>query len=356
MTNDDVVFLVGQDQALITMVNQPYDSEDLLQTIVERYPEVLTGGSEGSGKRLALVKREQAVADVAGGKGRWSLDHLFVDSEGIPTLVEVKRSTDTRIRREVVGQMLDYAANGVSYWPIADLQVQFESTHAKIGSEVVLSHLLGKPADPAEFWQTVADNLAAGRIRMVFLADEIARELQRIIEFLNEQMARAEVIGVEVRQYVGGGHQTLVPRILGATARSQQVKGGGSKQRYDDLIAEAPDYVREVEVKMRDWAQRMGFSLSKKPTALGVETNSGVGLMQLYPGPGWESVEIYLSNARAKGFDAEADWIQDRLSELLGKRLTAKSPNLPCRLLHTSWDALEREVLPRYVELVERAA
>jgi hypothetical protein len=35
----------------------------------------------------------------------------------VPTLVEVKRSDDTRIRREVVGQMLDYAANGVVYWP-----------------------------------------------------------------------------------------------------------------------------------------------------------------------------------------------------------------------------------------------
>jgi len=29
-------------------------------------------------------------------------------------VVEVKRGTDTRIRREVVGQMLDYAANAVS--------------------------------------------------------------------------------------------------------------------------------------------------------------------------------------------------------------------------------------------------
>jgi hypothetical protein len=33
------------------------------------------------------------------------------DQNAVPTLVEVKRSSDTRIRREVVGQMLDYAAN-----------------------------------------------------------------------------------------------------------------------------------------------------------------------------------------------------------------------------------------------------
>lgn len=37
------------------------------------------------------------------------MDHLFVDQDAIPTLVEVKRSSDTRIRREVVGQLLEYS-------------------------------------------------------------------------------------------------------------------------------------------------------------------------------------------------------------------------------------------------------
>jgi len=40
-----------------------------------------------------------------------------LDQDAIPTIVEVKRSTDTRIRREVVGQMLGYAANAVVYCP-----------------------------------------------------------------------------------------------------------------------------------------------------------------------------------------------------------------------------------------------
>lgn len=31
-----------------------------------------------------------------GEASRFSLDHLFIDQDGIPTLVEVKRSTDTR--------------------------------------------------------------------------------------------------------------------------------------------------------------------------------------------------------------------------------------------------------------------
>jgi 5-methylthioribose kinase len=41
--------------------------------------------------------------------------------------VEVKRSSDTRIRREVVGQMLDYAANAVVYWPLEMIRAKFEA-------------------------------------------------------------------------------------------------------------------------------------------------------------------------------------------------------------------------------------
>ena len=68
-----------------------------------------------------------AVPSEEGGGWRWSLDHLFLDQDGIRTLVEVKRSTDSRIRREVVGQMLDYAANAVVYWPVEEIRSTFRS-------------------------------------------------------------------------------------------------------------------------------------------------------------------------------------------------------------------------------------
>jgi hypothetical protein len=58
----------------------------------------------------------------------------FVDQDGIPTLVEVKRQSDTRLRREVVGQMLDYAANAVVYWPVEQLRAEFEQSCAANGT------------------------------------------------------------------------------------------------------------------------------------------------------------------------------------------------------------------------------
>jgi hypothetical protein len=117
---------------LVEMREQAYDSEDLLQTWLAKHPDLLAGDQlAGAPRRWLLVRREVGVPDRDAGGDRWSLDHLFIDQEAVPTLVEVKRGDDTRIRREVVGQMLDYAANGVVYWPAERLRSDFEARCAK---------------------------------------------------------------------------------------------------------------------------------------------------------------------------------------------------------------------------------
>src|SRR5687767_7172166 len=111
------------------MTEAPYDSEDVLQGLLAKFPDLLAGdqlaGSDP--RRWILIDRESAVPDAEEGTGRWSLDHLFLDQDAVPTLVEVKRSSDTRIRREVVGQLIDYAANAVVYWPVESLRAAFET-------------------------------------------------------------------------------------------------------------------------------------------------------------------------------------------------------------------------------------
>ena len=46
-------------------------------------------------------------------------------------------------------------------------------------------------------------NLRIGKVRLLFVADALPRELKRLIEFLNEQFTNVRVLGVELRQYVG---------------------------------------------------------------------------------------------------------------------------------------------------------
>lgn len=229
----DSIYIKSGD-SFVSMVGRSYDSEKLLQELLADHPELLAGDQMGGAepRRWLLVSREISVPSEEGVSGRWSVDHLFLDQDGVPTLVEVKRSSDTRIRREVIGQMLDYAANAVVYWPVERVRENFTAQLPEDGptEEEAILELLGKDEDIEEFWKKVKTNLQAGRIRMLFIADAIPDELRRIVEFLNGQMDPAEILAVEVRQYVGNDMQVLVPRVIGQTSEAQRKKSGGSRR------------------------------------------------------------------------------------------------------------------------------
>ena len=233
------IFLIQTDGGLVEMTEQAYDSEALLQSMLESYPSLLAGDQMDSvaPRRWLLISREVRLASEPEGASRWSVDHVFLNQDAVPTLVEVKRSSDTRIRREVVGQMLDYAANAIVYWPVEKMQAQFEQACAsrqRDGEEVLLG-FLGGEAEPDQFWQQAKTNLQAGRVRLIFVADRIPSELRRIVEFLNSQMDPAEVLAVEIRQFVGQGATAMVPRVMGQTAEAQQ-KNPGVPRNYDGTL------------------------------------------------------------------------------------------------------------------------
>ncbi len=126
--------------------------------------------------------------------------------------------------------MLDYASNAVVYWPIEEVRSRFVSRceAENTDPDEELARFLGE-GDVDTFWSRVKTNLQAGKVRLLFVADEIPSELRRVVEFLNSQMDPAEVLAVEIKQYLGETLKTLVPRVFGQTAEAQQKKSSGRR-------------------------------------------------------------------------------------------------------------------------------
>ena len=267
------IYLLDGESKLIAMEEAPYDSETLLQKLLADYPDLLAGDQINAEepRRWLLVTREMAVPGEQDGAGRWSLDHLFLDQDAIPTLVEVKRSSDTRIRREVVGQMLDYAANAVAYWPVEEVKARFEGRCRSDGldPDEEIAHLMKDRQAASDFWQQVKTNLQAGRVRLVFIADEIPPELRRVVEFLNGQMDPAEVLAIEVKQFVGEDLKALVPRVLGQTEAARQKKSAdrGEPRQWDEpsffdaLRQRRGDQEEAVARRLLEWAKGHGLRI-----------------------------------------------------------------------------------------------
>ena len=309
------IFLVQDSGALVEMRGAPYDSESVLQQLLASYPNLLAGDQidSESPRRWLLVKREMGIPGEENGGGRWSVDHLFLDQDSIPTLVEVKRSTDTRIRREVIGQMMDYAANAVVYWPVESLQTAFVQTcqAQQVDPEDRLTAFLGG-GEPELFWQKVKVNLQAGKVRLVFVADEIPSELRRVIEFLNGTMDPVEVLGIEIKQFLGEGMRTLVPRVIGQTEAARTRKNVPSGARvsiseagfFDNFDAERPAQERHVARRIIEWAKSCGMSLDFKK---GQRGSTFVPAFEINGGP------VYPISLGSHGrFVIQMRWLRDR--------------------------------------------
>jgi hypothetical protein len=85
------IYLMQEDGALLELTEQHYESEELLQRLLERYPSLLAGRqmSPAEPRRWVLVTREAGMPSRLGGGAQWSADHVFLDQDAVPTIVEV---------------------------------------------------------------------------------------------------------------------------------------------------------------------------------------------------------------------------------------------------------------------------
>ena len=227
---DNKLFFVGSDKTVKRMNAKLYDKESELQEIVELNPNLISRAWDDREHDLYLINREQIVQASEDEGNSFSLDHLLVDDEGVPILVEVKRSTDTRIRREVVAQMLDYACRASS-WDCEQLREMF------IKNNPAETELF----DNSDFWNRFSANLRAEHFRLVFVADKILDTLRILIEFLDRNLSNIEVYGVELKPYKTDEATLLVSNIVGNSLLSPKASPSIKLQRQ---IWTEPEFYR----------------------------------------------------------------------------------------------------------------
>ena len=236
-------FHIDRDGSLSAMRETGFESEDQIRQLLANHPEVLArDATAGETPRRWFAMARQDPPPVAPSErngeasgGNSPISHLYVDQDGAPALVEVKLRADPREARDVVGRIIEHAANAKTLWPIDQLRAAFVSRHARSGADAdqALRDLIGEIIDPAAFWTSVEENLENGRIRMVFVVDEMPQDLASMAQFLNVQLTPAAVYAIEVRQHLSASGQILRTSVVGqddaavspATTSGQSVRG-----------------------------------------------------------------------------------------------------------------------------------
>ena len=193
--------------------------EHPLRDLIHDNPVILPlRGIDPSYGRLFTVARELSIPGVG------FIDVLLADERGRLVIVECKLWRNPQARREVVGQILDYARR-LSRYSYEDLQRQISIATRRQGNVLFeLAREAGGTMDEAEFVDRVSRDLAAGRFLLLIAGDGITEGTRRIGEYLRDQPGLAfDFALIEFAEYRGadasGNPLTIVhPRVLAQTA------------------------------------------------------------------------------------------------------------------------------------------
>lgn len=330
--------------------------EDALQSLFEKYPQIIPGKqidpTAEEPPHFVLLRREMPI-------GGWSLDHLYVDQKNILTLVETKLFQNPESRREVIGQIIEYAASAIELWGGGSARRKATEFWSKRNPprdlDEVLKQEFGDELDTEDFWRAVEENLKNGRVRLIIATDELRPEIRRSIEYLNNEMQNAEVFGLELKCYGNDDLSfVLVPRLVGQT-QSALIKKGTSVSNILWTESKLRDAYRNMSdpelgaklLRILDWACEKNIfktAKTKNPTfAL-----QGQGEIERFVSF-FSNADIYVFlNEKHYPGAADRDLLVDRLKELqvldqnVNPQEVASGRNLAKTLNELSEDELQK--------------
>ena len=185
--------------------------EAFLQELLFRFPETLpTDAIDAAYAGAVPVCRE--LTTPAG-----YVDALYVNPLGRLTLAEFKLWRNPQARREVIGQILDYAKELAS-WGYEDLQREVSKTLKRTGN-VLYELVRGQVPDEAAFVDRVTRHLKRGEFLLLIVGDGIREDVEHIVDFVQKHSGlHFNLALVEAALYRDhSGHIIVQPRVLAHT-------------------------------------------------------------------------------------------------------------------------------------------
>jgi hypothetical protein len=188
-----------------------YELEADLQALLNEDPDSLI-------PRDKTVDRSVVYArEVLTTSGRTDL--VGIGSSGSLTIMECKLARNPQVKREVVGQVLDYAA---ALW-MTELDDLIDRFRSKSGNDPFVVLRESYPASAEPFDETacrteVQRRLGAGDFTLAIAVDRVDDDLKRIVQFVNSRPTiggSIRLVALSYPRFSDGTIEILVPEAFG---------------------------------------------------------------------------------------------------------------------------------------------
>lgn len=216
--------------------NAPYINEAELQDLIAEDAGVLPFEDIGYDENFVTIGKEVGLHGN-------SLDLLAISPKGHIAVIETKLSRNPEIRREVVGQVLSYAA---SLWKmqytdieryfhkyLSSRKIDFEGTLF----EYVKLHCKAPDIDEEDFRTGIEKRLELGSFSLLIVVDALGesnKELVSIANYLNDRTGQEiDFYVVEVERIGDKKQSYLLPRLANPPHKSITVTSASSNTEND---------------------------------------------------------------------------------------------------------------------------
>ncbi len=289
------IFTINIDK-LSTMNERRLEKEDVLHNHLEKFPEIIAEALDTDNPRKFIVLNREA--GVVG----FSMDLLLLDQNYILTVVEAKRAESTDLRRKIIGQGIEYAANLVIVWKTKKILEQAKDYWNGKGKKLLDEiNTTFEPEEPIEDDNILLQKVQEGldNLQIIFAADgPFPNELKTAIEFLNKNFKTIKVYGLEVR-YFGEekGQHIITPLIVGRTTEAEIGKSTTKQWTEEMFLSELKKICGDDTDKIRVAEDLLNFSKdegSKNPFEKGPSVS---GNFNFYVKEGTKDYALFYVNA-----------------------------------------------------------
>jgi hypothetical protein len=324
-----------------------FESEATLQTYLEQFPSLLPVWEvDEDAPPLLTIGREVGVPSGA-------VDLLFTDANGLLTVVETKLAKNPQVRREVIGQVIEYASF-LSTWDADDVERQANEylrsdrapeAHRGLDLYEALSKASPEPVPEDVFRERVEDNLKGGRIRLVIAVDEVVEPLRSTVTFLNS-FSPFDILVLQLVDFEeSGSRHIFIPSLFGYSRRVPTTPTRGHKWDEDRFIAhlratsdaETVSYTLEIYERFKEWTDEPLWGSGKTYGSFNLVLLTG-------------ATRVNLASIMSRGdLGVNFGWMQSKIPEEIIRSLAEELKNIDGLALPADavkkWPCIPRAVL-----------
>jgi len=240
--------------------------EGKLQDYLENYPSLIPLGEIVEGvPDLLCIGREVGIPSGA-------IDLLFIDEDGLLTIVETKLAKNPEARRTVVGQIIEYASyicgwTADKVYEVANAYLKSERAPQKyknLSLYEAIQKLSGiSPEAEGEFSaenfsNSIERNLRSGKMRLLIAVDELVEPLRATITFLNKN-SNFDILLLSVKNFEESKtRKVLIPTLFGPVKPPTPPMEIWTEPKFLKKVEECEKDVAETIKRLLEFAKSNG--------------------------------------------------------------------------------------------------